>query len=86
MDPAPFDPGHLPDCHRVVLHSCKRIPCAVEAKNRGGMSWVVPGYVCLGVAPLDAGVLALPVIPRLKIMDRGLVDVGKHEIVDMIRE
>ena len=23
MDTAPFDPGHLPDCHGIVLHSCK---------------------------------------------------------------
>ena len=29
--------------------------------------------------------LALPVIPRLKITDLGLVDVEKHEIVDVIR-
>jgi len=30
--------------------------------------------------------LALPVIPRLKITDLGLVDVERHEIVDVIRE
>jgi len=30
--------------------------------------------------------LALPVIPRLKITDLGLVDVEKHEIIDVVRE
>jgi adenine deaminase len=59
---------------------------SVDAKLRflhavmGEMGCVLPSPF------MTQSFLALPVIPRLKITDMGLVDVEKHELVDVIRE
>nr|QNO43583.1 hypothetical protein MNENOFAE_00002 [Methanosarcinales archaeon ANME-2c ERB4]QNO44673.1 hypothetical protein FAIAHACK_00010 [Methanosarcinales archaeon ANME-2c ERB4] len=35
MDMAPFDPGHLPDCLKIVLHSCRGFFGLSKLKPRG---------------------------------------------------
>jgi adenine deaminase len=58
---------------------------SVDAKLRF-LHAVMGEMGCVLPAPfMTQSFLALPVIPRLKITDLGLVDVEKHEIVDVIR-
>ncbi len=58
---------------------------SVDAKLRC-LHAVMEEMGCVLPSPfMTQSFLALPVIPRLKITDLGLVDVEKHEIVDVIR-
>jgi len=58
---------------------------SVDAKLRG-LHAMMRELGCVMPSPfMTLSFLALPVIPRLKLTDRGLVDVAKHEIVDVVR-
>ena len=58
---------------------------SVDAKLRG-LHAMMREIGCVLPSPfMTLSFLALPVVPRLKITDMGLVDVEKHEIVDVCR-
>ncbi|MFO7753705.1 MAG: adenine deaminase [Desulfobacteraceae bacterium] len=63
------------------------LPMEVVNERMKSVNMAVQGLGCGLNDPFMAlGFLALPVIPELKITDRGLVDVNRFEIVDLFTE
>jgi adenine deaminase len=63
------------------------LPAAAVARELGAANQAAASLGCRMASPfMTLSFLALPVIPALKLTDRGLVDVGRFELVDMWKE